>query len=82
MSSMLQHINVGNVAAAWLCRGASGSGADFRSGKLRRPPRAQSSGSGLRSTLLLDNQQLSFTDSVTNTTNSSETSPRRQWQAG
>lgn len=65
-------------------RGASGSGAaDFRSGKLRRPPRAQSSGVGLRSTLLEDNQQLSFTDSITNTTNSSEASPRRgQWQPG
>jgi hypothetical protein len=65
------------------CRGASGSGAaDFRNGKLRRPPRAQSSGSGLQSTLREDNQQLSFTDSITNTTNSSEASPRRNWAAG
>lgn len=58
------------------CRGASGSGVEqMRSGKLRRPPRATSS--GLRSELTRENLQLSFTDSITNTTGSSEASPRR-----
>ncbi|KAF8069424.1 GRIK2 [Scenedesmus sp. PABB004] len=63
-------------------RGASASGAaEMRSasgGKLRRPPRATSS--GLRSALLGEHMQPSFTDSVTNTTNSSEASPRRGGQ--
>jgi hypothetical protein len=68
-------------------RGASGSGpGDFRGGKLRRPPRAQSSGRALRagaSGLLPDDAaQLSFTDSITATTTSSEASPRKQWATG
>eukprot|EP00878_Enallax_costatus_P030765 GHUV01033553.1.p1 GENE.GHUV01033553.1~~GHUV01033553.1.p1 ORF type:complete len:398 (+),score=129.41 GHUV01033553.1:639-1832(+) len=52
----------------------------MRSGKLRRPPRATSSGlrnALLQDNMLRDNLQYSFTDSITNTTNSSEASPRR-----
>jgi hypothetical protein len=40
----------------------------------RRPPRATSSGLGRE---MMREMQLSFTDSVTNTTGSSEASPRR-----
>jgi hypothetical protein len=55
-------------------RGASASGAaEMMRGK-RRPPRATSSGLGRE---MMREMQLSFTDSVTNTTGSSEASPRR-----
>ncbi|WIA30403.1 hypothetical protein OEZ86_000488 [Tetradesmus obliquus] len=55
-------------------RGPSASGAGEMMRGKRRPPRATSSGLGRE---MMREMHLSFTDSVTNTTGSSEASPRR-----